>query len=184
MNNKFIASKRHQSLSRRLEGNPGLKKAIDEHLAEMERSGFIREASSKMKDGPRLLLTSSSCSERRQQDYERFYTTDGRPNSPLNHKRQTKRRLGTQGRNGDPTQGDNLATQTQTSRNSPIDEAPQPDPFQGPCEVEGGRESTATINIATYNIKTLSQPDDFDRMQEQLKDFSWSILGLCETKRK
>ncbi|GFR65143.1 hypothetical protein ElyMa_000197900 [Elysia marginata] len=56
MNNKFIASKRLQSLSRRLEGNPELKKAYDENLAEMERSGIIREASSRAKDGPVFYL--------------------------------------------------------------------------------------------------------------------------------
>ena len=90
----------------------------------------------------------------------------------------------TQGRNGDPSQGDNLATQTLTSRNFPFDEAPQPNPFQGRCGADGGRGSTAIINIATYNVRTLSHPDDLERLQEQMKDFKWSIVGLCETKRK
>ncbi|GFR59615.1 endonuclease-reverse transcriptase [Elysia marginata] len=83
-----------------------------------------------------------------------------------------------------PPQGDYLETQTRTSRNSPIDEAPQRNPFHGRYGAEGGRRSTAIINIATYNVRTLSHPDDLDRLQEQLEDFNWSILGLCETKRK
>ncbi|GFR58490.1 retrovirus-related Pol polyprotein from transposon 17.6 [Elysia marginata] len=56
MNIKFIASKRLQSLSRRQEGYPELKKAYDENLADMERSGNIREAISKAKDGPVIYL--------------------------------------------------------------------------------------------------------------------------------
>jgi len=39
------------------------------------------------------------------------------------------------------------------------------------------------IQIATYNIRTMSKIDHLTRLEEELKHIKWDILGLCETRR-
>ncbi|GFO50553.1 craniofacial development protein 2-like [Plakobranchus ocellatus] len=88
-----------------------------------------------------------------------------------------------QGRNGDPSRGDFTATQTLFSRRTPSHEVPKSKP-PGHCGADRGKGSTATLHFATYNTKTLASQEDLEQLQDQLKGFKWSVIGLCETYRK
>ena len=74
-----------------------------------------------------------------------------------------------QGQNGDPSRGDNPAQQIPTPKDLPLNEALQPKPRRGRCRADQGKErSTATIYVATYNVRSLAHSDDLKRLQEQL----------------
>ena len=49
---------------------------------------------------------------------------------------------------------------------------------------KGKERSTATIYVATYNVRSLAHSDDLQRLQEQLREIKWNIVGISETKRK
>ena len=90
-----------------------------------------------------------------------------------------------QGQNGDPSRGDNPAQQIPTPKDLPLNEALQPKPRRGRCRADQGKErSTATIYVATYNVRSLAHSDDLKRLQEQLREIKWNIVGISETKRK
>ena len=91
-----------------------------------------------------------------------------------------------QGQNGDPSRGDNPAEQIQTKKDLPLNEALQPKPRRGRCRADQGKErSTATIYVATYNVRSLAHSHDLKRLQEQLREIiKWNIVGTSETKRK
>jgi exonuclease III len=40
------------------------------------------------------------------------------------------------------------------------------------------------INICTYNTRTLRTEESLESLLDELRDFKWDIIGLCETKRK
>ena len=64
-------------------------------------------------------------------------------------------------------------------------EALQPKPRRGRCRADQGKERiTATIYVATYNVRSLAHSDDLKRLQEQLREIKWNIVGISETKRK
>ena len=53
------------------------------------------------------------------------------------------------------------------------------------CRTDQGKErSTATIYVATYNVRSLAHSDDLKRLQEQLRKMKWNIVRISETKRK
>ncbi|GFR82169.1 endonuclease-reverse transcriptase [Elysia marginata] len=97
--------------------------------------------------------------------------------------RQTRGRI-SQGQNGDPSQGDFPATLSSPARHKPLHEVPQLKRHRGRCGADKRKESTATLHIATYNTRTLALQEDLEQLQDQLKNFNWDIIGLCETKRK
>ncbi|GFS04779.1 craniofacial development protein 2 [Elysia marginata] len=97
--------------------------------------------------------------------------------------RHTRGRI-SQGQNGDPPQGDFPATLSSPARHKPLHEVSQLKPHRGRCGADKRKESTATLHIATYNTRTLALQEDLEQLQDQLKNFKWDIIGLCETKRK
>ncbi|XP_057667257.1 craniofacial development protein 2-like [Diorhabda carinulata] len=44
--------------------------------------------------------------------------------------------------------------------------------------------NTKIFKIITYNVRTLSSSSKLLEMEEEIKDISWDIIGLCETRRK
>ena len=46
------------------------------------------------------------------------------------------------------------------------------------------RKSNTILNICTYLVRTLRTDDDLNRLVESTSEFSWDIIGLCETKGK
>ncbi|GFR96171.1 craniofacial development protein 2 [Elysia marginata] len=97
--------------------------------------------------------------------------------------RHTRGRI-SQGQNGDPSQGDFPATLSSPTRHKPLHEVSQLKPHRGRCGADKRKESTATLHIATYNTRTLALQEELEQLQDQLKNFKWDIIGLCETKRK
>ncbi|GFN89051.1 endonuclease-reverse transcriptase [Plakobranchus ocellatus] len=69
------------------------------------------------------------------------------------------------------------------ARRTPSHEVPKSKP-PGRCGADRGKGSTATLHFATYNTKTLASQEDLEQLQDQLKGFKWSVIGLCETYRK
>ena len=56
---------------------------------------------------------------------------------------------------------------------------------KGRLMTERRREKYATtVNICSYNVKTLSTEDDLENLIEQVDKIEWDIVGLCETYRK
>ena len=91
------------------------------------------------------------------------------------------------GRTSQGQNGERMAKRAPASQFArPVHEAPQPKPQRGRCGAERERSCTAKLYINTYNVRTMSHPDDLDRLLEQLQKtkFKWDIIGLCETKRK
>ncbi|GFR72991.1 endonuclease-reverse transcriptase [Elysia marginata] len=89
----------------------------------------------------------------------------------------------TQGQNGDPSTREKTS-QSQTLEARPQYEAPQPKPQRGSCAADVGKGEAKQLSICTYNTRSLSHEDDLERLQEQLINFKWDIVGLSETKRK
>ncbi|KAL3272097.1 hypothetical protein HHI36_022559 [Cryptolaemus montrouzieri] len=57
-------------------------------------------------------------------------------------------------------------------------------PWVGPgCYNKTKQATTRKIQIATYNVRTLSTNDRLEEIEEQLKDIKWHILGLSEVRR-
>lgn len=49
----------------------------------------------------------------------------------------------------------------------------------------GGKNSKRTtkkVRIATYNIRTMRLAEDLERLEQELHDIKWDILGICETR--
>ena len=55
---------------------------------------------------------------------------------------------------------------------------------KGSCTADGSRGSTATLNVCTYNVRTLRTKDDLDRLIDEAEQIKCDINGLCETYRK
>ena len=96
-------------------------------------------------------------------------------------KRKRKEGRISQGQSENPSRVDNPAQQIPTPKDLPLNEALQPKPRQGRCRKE---RSTATIYVTTYNVRSLAHCDDLKRLQEQLREIEWNIVGISETKRK
>ena len=55
---------------------------------------------------------------------------------------------------------------------------------KGHCLTEKRKRKNATVNICTYNVRTLGEEDNLDRLVEEADRIDWDIIGLCETHRK
>ena len=49
---------------------------------------------------------------------------------------------------------------------------------------EKRKRKNATVNICTYNVRTLGEEDNLERLVEETDGIVWDIIGLCETPRK
>ena len=49
---------------------------------------------------------------------------------------------------------------------------------------KGKRKNATTINICSYNVRSIADEDDLQRLVEQTENIKWDIVGLCETYRK
>ena len=56
---------------------------------------------------------------------------------------------------------------------------------KGRCVAERRREKYATtVNICSYNVRTIRTDDEMDYLMEEIEKIEWDIIGLCETYRK
>ena len=69
------------------------------------------------------------------------------------------------------------------SEGRPQHDASRLNPSPGSCGAERKRKGNSDLNICTYNTRTLRTQDDLERLLEEIEDFNWDIIGLCETKR-
>ena len=53
-----------------------------------------------------------------------------------------------------------------------------------PNTANGSRGSTVSLNVCTYNARTLRTEDNLDRLIDEVEQIRWDIIGLCETHRK
>ena len=54
----------------------------------------------------------------------------------------------------------------------------------GSDATERGGSSTTTLNVCTYNTRTLRTDDDLNRLMEDLEHIKWDVVGISETKRE
>jgi endonuclease/exonuclease/phosphatase family metal-dependent hydrolase len=57
---------------------------------------------------------------------------------------------------------------------------------KGSCQIEGSKETgkLTTINLCTYNVRTLKAEEKLENLLEDREDFKWDVVGLAETKRE
>ncbi|GFS12627.1 xanthine dehydrogenase [Elysia marginata] len=107
---------------------------------------------------------------------------DRRQNPAKAMKKFKKKGRRTQGQNGEPSTR-KKTSQSQTLEARPQYEAPQPKPQRGSCAADVGKGEPKQLSICTYNTRSLSHEDDLERLQVQLINFKWDIVGLkriCE----
>ena len=46
------------------------------------------------------------------------------------------------------------------------------------------RVSRVQLNVCTYNVRTLKDPEKEEELEQELTDFKWDIIGLSETRKK
>lgn len=55
---------------------------------------------------------------------------------------------------------------------------------KGSCVIDEGHSNRHTeLNICTYNTRTLRTDESLESLLDELQNFKWDIIGLCETKR-
>ena len=57
--------------------------------------------------------------------------------------------------------------------------------YNGSCVIDGHHKIGQTqINTCTYNTRTLRTEESLESLLDELQNFKWDIIGLCETKRE
>ena len=54
----------------------------------------------------------------------------------------------------------------------------------GGCKTEKSHKTGQTLNICTYNVRTLRTEESLESLMENLNGFKWDVIGLAETKRE
>ena len=55
---------------------------------------------------------------------------------------------------------------------------------KGRCLTEKRKRKNATVNICTYNVRTLVEEDNLDRLVEEADRIDWDIIGLAKHTEK
>ncbi|XP_072022386.1 craniofacial development protein 2-like [Amphiura filiformis] len=72
-----------------------------------------------------------------------------------------------------------------TSADDVTQPKPKGTPIVGNCVIDKGhKDGQTTLNICTYNTRTLKTDESLESLLDELQNFKWDIIGLCETKRE